>query len=145
MVIAPHPARHSLIMVFGLALFIFACSPRPASERSEAGMSVLALMSTEGRDLDVGDEIEAALSTSDYVGPDGSYMEAWSLDGRPGDTFSIDLISEEFDAYRDHQVQQWKGKDPPRPKTRGTLARPPSALLPLGFDLEAYRGARMFK
>ena len=87
----------------GLALCVpllfSSCSPSPSSDSTEPGGSVLALLPTEGKRLDVGDEVESTLSSSDIRGADESYLEAWTVEGRPGDTFSIDLISDEFDSY----------------------------------------------
>ena len=65
----------------------------------DEGVSVLSLLETDGRDIRLGDEVSGALSASDYLSVDGSYLEAWSFDGREGQTVSVDLISDNFDAY----------------------------------------------
>jgi hypothetical protein len=62
------------------------------------GTSVLTLLDTRGRDLELGDEVQGALSASDYIGLNESYLEAWELEGETGETFSIDLLSDDFDS-----------------------------------------------
>ena len=63
------------------------------------GTSVLTLLSTDGRELEIGDEVRGALSASDFVTSGNSYVEAWALEGRPGQEVSIDLLSDDFDSY----------------------------------------------
>lgn len=63
------------------------------------GASVLTLLDTDGRQVDVGDEVTGALSTGDYVSVNGAYLEAWAFDGEAGQEVSIDLVSDDFDAY----------------------------------------------
>ena len=63
------------------------------------GTSVLTLLSTDGRELEIGDEVRGALSASDFITANDSYVEAWALDGRPGQEVSIDLVSDDFDSY----------------------------------------------
>ena len=63
------------------------------------GHSVLTLLSTDGRELEIGDEVRGALSASDFVTSDDNYVEAWSLEGRPGQEVWIDLVSHDFDSY----------------------------------------------
>jgi hypothetical protein len=60
--------------------------------------SVLELIAVEG-DLTVGTEVTSALSSSDIRAPDDSYMEAWTIDGRPGESVTIDLIADDFDPF----------------------------------------------
>lgn len=43
-------------------------------------------------------EVEGSLSAADYASPNGAYLEAWSLTGETGQTVTIDLISDAFDA-----------------------------------------------
>lgn len=57
------------------------------------------LLDTHGRELSVGQEGRGALSSSDYVSADDKFLEAWSLEGRAGDTVTIDLTSDDFDTY----------------------------------------------
>ena len=63
------------------------------------GTSILTLLSTDGRELEIGAEVRGALSASDFTTADESYVEAWALEGRPGQELSIDLISDDFDSY----------------------------------------------
>jgi len=63
------------------------------------GTSVLTLLSTDGRELEIGDEVRGALSASDFITAGNNYVEAWALEGRPGQEVSIDLISDDFDSY----------------------------------------------
>lgn len=60
--------------------------------------SVLTLLPTDGRRLLVGGEFTGALSTADFVSPDDHYLEAWSLEGRAGQSVTLDLLSDSFDA-----------------------------------------------
>ena len=63
------------------------------------GTSVLTLLSTEGRGLVIGGEVRGALSASDFVTAAGNYVEAWALDGEPGQEVWVDLVSADFDSY----------------------------------------------
>ena len=63
------------------------------------GTSVLTLLSTEGRELEIGDEVGGALSASDFVTANENYVEAWALEGEPGQEVWIDLVSDDFDSY----------------------------------------------
>jgi len=85
-----------------LAFFMSGCDPFKLASlfKSEpTGTSVLALLSTGDRKLEVGDEVQGTLSASDYIGVNESYLEAWALEGRAGQRVSIDLISGDFDSY----------------------------------------------
>ena len=87
-------------------------TPRPAASRfptiiaalglaplgAEAqSTSVLLLIPTEGRQLEVGSDVTGALSTSDPLSPDDRYLEAWELRGRAGASVTVDMASEAFD------------------------------------------------
>lgn len=63
------------------------------------GGSVLQLLNVEGRQLQAGTEHRGALSTSDYLSPQDNYLEAWTLEGRAGESATIDLLSDDFDSY----------------------------------------------
>lgn len=76
--------------------FLVATAPVPLAGQ---GASVLQLLSVEGRQLAVGGEFEGALSSSDYTSPRDNYLEAWSLEGTAGQSVTIDLLSDDFDAY----------------------------------------------
>jgi hypothetical protein len=87
--------RRLAIVAGTVALFLFIPSVFIQAQR---GGSVFELMSVEG-DLSVGAEVNGALSSSDTRAPDDSYMEAWTIEGRPGESATIDLITDDFDPY----------------------------------------------
>jgi len=92
-------ARTALV---ALMLSAAACDPMNLAslfDRAPTGTSVLTLLDTDGRTLSLGDEVEGSLSSTDMISVDGSYLEAWALDGDIGEDFSIDLISDDFDSY----------------------------------------------
>ena len=60
--------------------------------------SVLMLLPTDGRVLEIGEEAAGALSTADYTSVDDYLLEAWELEGRAGGTVTIDMESDAFDA-----------------------------------------------
>ena len=78
--------------------FVFFVLLSPADAWSQ-GTSVLTLLNTDGRQLEIGDEVRGALSASDFITSGDSYVEAWALEGRPGQEVSIDLVSDDFDSY----------------------------------------------
>ena len=88
--------------VLALAVVLGGCDPLGLAgwfaDRPE-GTSVLMLLDTDDRRLEVGSEVEGALSSADWLGTNGAYLEAWSLKADRGDSFSIDLTSSDFDAY----------------------------------------------
>ena len=53
---------------------------------------------TDGRALRAGAEVEGLLSSSDPT-LYGSLAQAWAVEGRAGESFSVDLVSDVFDAY----------------------------------------------
>jgi len=61
------------------------------------GPSVLTLLPTDGRRLTVGGEFTGALSTADFVSLDDYFLEAWALEGRAGQSVTLDLLSDSFD------------------------------------------------
>lgn len=61
--------------------------------------SILSLLPTEGRTLEIGSSGTGALSADDPRGPDDAPMEAWLLEGSEGERVVIDLSSDDFDAY----------------------------------------------
>jgi hypothetical protein len=71
-----------------------AFATRPASTQST---SVLMLIPTDGRQLEVGSDVNGALSTSDPLTPDDRYLEAWELRGRAGQSATVDIESDAFD------------------------------------------------
>ncbi len=54
---------------------------------------------TDGRELSVGQEARGELSTFDEESWDGSYAQAWALRMQAGQEATVDLLSDEFDAY----------------------------------------------
>jgi hypothetical protein len=56
------------------------------------------MLEMEG-ELTVGDEVQGALSAADVREQSDSYVEAWSLEGRAGQSVTVDMISDAFDAY----------------------------------------------
>lgn len=58
----------------------------------------LAQLPTESRTLSVGEDVEGSLGPSD-VSVFGASAQAWAVQGRAGVPFSVDLISEAFDAF----------------------------------------------
>jgi hypothetical protein len=49
--------------------------------------------------LSLGREVSGALTASDSVDWDGTYVQAWDLELRAGETATVDLRSTDFDAY----------------------------------------------
>ena len=88
--------------VLALTVTLAGCDPLGVAgwfaDRPEGG-SVLTLLDTDDRRLRVGTEVNGALSASDWTGTNGAFLEAWALEGDRGDSFSIDLTSEDFDSY----------------------------------------------
>ena len=92
-------ARH---MVLCLAFVLSGCDPLSLSSLFDSqpeGTSVLTLLSTDDRTLEIGDVVGGTLSAADYLGVNESRLEAWALEGEPGQTVSIDLVSDDFDSY----------------------------------------------
>lgn len=80
------------------ALSLTACGLLLPVAGSAQSRSVLDLLPTENRRLELGGEHRGALSASDYLSTDDSFLEAWELEGRPGESVTIDLESDDFDA-----------------------------------------------
>jgi hypothetical protein len=88
-------------VAFSLALVLSGCDPLSLGDffdRANKGGSILVLLSTDGRSVEIGDDVQGALSASDYLGLNDSYLEAWTLEAEAGTSFTLDLISEDFDA-----------------------------------------------
>ncbi|HTH66587.1 MAG TPA: serine protease [Sporichthya sp.] len=56
----------------------------------------------------VGQSVSGQISSSDELWSDSTYIERWRVDGRAGQTVTIDLVSSDFDAY-----MMLKGPDVP--------------------------------
>ncbi|MEQ1855854.1 MAG: PPC domain-containing protein [Longimicrobiales bacterium] len=83
-------ARRSSI----LAVVAIAVAPLGAAAQAN---SVLALIPTDGRQLEIGSDVTGALSTSDPLSHDDHYLEAWELRARAGQRATIDVLSDDFD------------------------------------------------
>jgi hypothetical protein len=88
-------SRVNLVVSVAL-LALLPSSPRRLE--AQAGASILSLLEAKGK-LSLGEEVQGALSSSDYRSSRDAYMEAWTLEGRAGDPVTIDLIADDFDAY----------------------------------------------
>jgi hypothetical protein len=77
-------------------LVLFAALAAPSTASAQVS-SILSLLSTEGRSLSVGSEETGALSTADVRSQDDSFLEAWELSGRAGQSVTIDLLADAFD------------------------------------------------
>jgi hypothetical protein len=93
------PRRPSWIhvgCVLGLALATLALDPEPISGQER---SVLSLLDTEGRSLEVdGVAREGTLTSDDLVTGSGQRVQAWELRSVPGPV-QVDLRSDDFDAF----------------------------------------------
>jgi hypothetical protein len=69
----------SSLRSYALSFFI-AAALVPAHAEAQ-GTSVLMLLPTDGRTLEVGGEFAGALSTADYLSVDDYLLEAWELEG----------------------------------------------------------------
>ena len=49
--------------------------------------------------LAVGEEVAGALTTDDALSWDGTYVQAWSLKLEAGDSVTVDVLSNDFDAF----------------------------------------------
>lgn len=83
------------LFVGALTLGTLTALPQPATAQSR---SILELLPTDDRVLEMGGSYEGALSGSDYRSADDAYLEAWALEGRPGQSITIDMQSEALDA-----------------------------------------------
>ncbi|MGD2154917.1 MAG: hypothetical protein PVG79_16755 [Gemmatimonadales bacterium] len=70
----------------------------PRLAEAQASRSLFELLDAEG-ELTVGAEVRGALSAADIRGPDDNYVEAWTLDGRAGESVTVDMVSDDVDAY----------------------------------------------
>jgi hypothetical protein len=77
-----------------IALAALWCLPLVAAAQ---GTSVLSLIPTDDRQLEIGSDVSGALSTSDPLSPDDHYLEAWELRARAGQSATIDVLADAFD------------------------------------------------
>jgi hypothetical protein len=54
---------------------------------------------TDGRSLALGETASGFLSTADPMIEEGRRGQAWELEGREGETYTIDLLSDDFDCF----------------------------------------------
>jgi serine protease Do len=54
---------------------------------------------TEGRSAEVGGTMTGYLSESDPIVDDNRHGQAWALEGRAGDVYTVELMSDDFDSY----------------------------------------------
>lgn len=103
MTVAIASQRRGVRMAAGLLVFSLAgCTPMSFADffaDDEEGVSVLALLGTNGREIEVGDDVQGALSAADYVGVNEAFLEAWEFDGEEGQSVTFDVTSDDFDAY----------------------------------------------
>ncbi len=76
---------------------VILCAPA-AHLHAQGGGSVFELVAVEG-ELSLGVEVTGALSSSDTRAPDDAFLEAWTIEGAPGESVTIDLIADDFDPY----------------------------------------------
>ena len=88
--------RRRLAYSLALAALSLASAGAPAEARAQS-TSVLMLIPTEGRQLEVGSDQTGALSTSDPLSHDDRHLEAWEFRGRSGTSATVDIASEAFD------------------------------------------------
>lgn len=81
------------------AMLLLAASAAPAVAQEDGSRSILQLLPLQASTLDVGSELEGTLSRTDYRTTNGMLVQAFALEGSAGDPITIDLISDEFDAY----------------------------------------------
>ncbi len=72
--------------------------PLLAAQSPDRGGSILYLLEPEGRLL-LGEEMQGALSSFDYISISDSYVDAWAFEGQGRTRVTFDLISDEFDGY----------------------------------------------
>jgi len=88
--------NNSFVQILGMTavVAIIAATPPPVVAQT----SIYTLVPTEGR-ISIGEEVRSALSSSDATRDNGAPLEVWDFRGRAGDVITIDLISDDFDAY----------------------------------------------
>jgi hypothetical protein len=69
----------------------------PIAARAQS-QSVLSFLPTADRRLEMGATATGALSASDHLSADDAFLEAWSFEASPGQSVTIDLESDDFDA-----------------------------------------------
>ena len=73
---------------------------RSENDCSPAGASASSSPANEPHSIDVGQTQQGSLTRNDVLlESDTTYAQAWTIQGRPGQTITIDLESDAFDAY----------------------------------------------
>ncbi len=89
------PTRYPSIVL--LAAFLLAWNSPRLAQAQQRG-SVLELLKAKG-ELAVGEEVRGALSAADVRSPSDAFMEAWTLEGQAGESVTVDMVSDNLDAY----------------------------------------------
>jgi hypothetical protein len=89
----PHPLRPLLGIATALAT---AVGPFTGSLSSQEPTSIFTLLDVADRRIVAGEEVTGALTDQDYLAF-GRRVQAWALEGRPGQALQFDLLSEDFD------------------------------------------------
>lgn len=86
---------------FLLPGLLLAANPTHGAAQSPAnrGGSILMLLTVDSQRLEMGEEARGALSSYDVLSARDNYLDAWELEGRVGETITVDLLSDDFDAY----------------------------------------------
>jgi len=87
--------RFSLFPTIGFAGWLLSL---PHAGAAQTETSVLWLPPTVGR-LAPGADVRGSLSSADYRAPNDAYFDTWELEGRVGGSLTIDLQSDDFDAF----------------------------------------------
>ena len=77
-------------------LALIAAATLPTSANAQ-GSSLFSLLPTEGRSLSIGSEETGALSAADQRSTDDSFLEAWELSARSGQSVTVDVLTDAFD------------------------------------------------
>jgi hypothetical protein len=90
------PVLRSIPTLAALAALLATALPAEA----QLTRSILELLPTDGRVVEVGASAMGALgSPDDFHFPDGQPVQAWEVRGAPGSWVWIDLVSDDFDAF----------------------------------------------
>jgi hypothetical protein len=75
------------------------CDMLEDTDLDDEQLAWLMALPTAGRALGVGDEVRGELTFSDSVSWDDTYIQAWDLQMQGGQEATVDLLSDDFDAY----------------------------------------------
>ena len=93
----PRETRRGLRPLFGIAAaLVTAVGPWTGSLSSQEPTSIFTLLDVADRRIVAGDEVTGVLTDQDYLAF-GRRVQAWALEGRPGQAIQFDLLSEDFD------------------------------------------------